>query len=239
MSFRHFFFKPSSEGGNEGLVGKEQGTGQNTSAPANSPSISVNATESEKYVALFREAITKQGGIGIKFIKLLYEIAKEPTAQDSEKDSQKDSEKDSEKDLTAEDYKKAFSFLQIMDSTLSTQSILSSLTECEGMISSETDNYLKQGNAKKEELETTRKNERSQLEGKIQEINTSISQLQKELNEKNAELTKNKTELEKLDGKFAPKLNETIQTINAVSSASKLVLESLSQIKEGINNNLK
>lgn len=234
MAFRHWFFKPSSEGGNEEFVGKEQGTGQNTSAPANSPSISVNATESEKYVALFREAITKQGGIGIKFIKLLYEIAKEPTAQDSEKDSQKDSEKD----LTAEDYKRAFSFLQIMDSTLSTQSILSSLTECEGMISSETDNYLKQGNAKKEELETTRKNERSQLEGKIQEINTSISQLQKELNEKNAELTKNKAELEKLDGKFAPKLNETIQTINAVSSASKLVLESLSQIKEGINNNL-
>jgi len=218
MALKDLFFKPSSEDGNEKLVGEEQEVGQNVSVPVNSPSIPVNATETEKYVSMFHEAITKQGSIGIKFIKILYEISKEPKS---------------------EDYKKAYSFLQIMDSTLSTQSILSSLTECEGMISSETDKYLKQGNAKKEELETTRKNERSQLEGKIQEISTSISQLQKELNEKNAELTRNKTELEKLDGKFTPKLNETIQTIGAVSSASKLVLDSLSQIKEGINNNLK
>lgn len=218
MAFRDLFFKPSSEDGIEELVGEEQGTGQNTSAPANSSGIPVNATESEKYVALFREAIFNQGSIGIKYIKLLYELSKEPTAAD---------------------YKKAYSLLQIMDSTLSTESILSSLVDCENMINSETDKYLKQGNAKKSELENNRKNERTVLEAKINEISTSIANLRKELDEKNNELTNKKTELEKLDGKFTPELEKTTQTIGAVSSASKMVLSSLSQIKEGINNNLK
>jgi flagellar biosynthesis chaperone FliJ len=148
----------------------------------------------------------------------LYELSKEPTAAD---------------------YKKAYSLLQIMDSTLSTESILSSLVDCENMINSETDKYLKQGNAKKSELENNRKNERTVLEAKINEISTSIANLRKELDEKNNELTNKKTELEKLDGKFTPELEKTTQTIGAVSSASKMVLSSLSQIKEGINNNLK
>ena len=181
----------------------------------NSPS---DDSDAEKFVLKFREAIVNAGGIGAKFIKLLYELSKNPGPAD---------------------YQKAFSISKIMDPSLSIESILGSLSECETMISDEKSKYLKQGNDKKSRLEIQRDTEKEQLTSKVSSIKSSIQSLETELSQKKAELKESSEELSKVDQKYQPELTEVTRTINAVSVASDRVLSSIAQLKDEITNNLK
>jgi len=175
-------------------------------------------SDAEKFVLKFREAIVNAGGIGAKFIKLLYELSKNPEPAD---------------------YQKAFSISKIMDPSLSIESILDSLSECETMISDEKSKYLKQGNDKKSRLEIQRDTEKEQLTSKVSSIKSSIQSLEAELTQKKAELKESSEELSKVDQKYQPELTEVTRTINAVSVASDRVLSSIAQLKNEITNNLK
>ena len=175
-------------------------------------------SDAEKFVLKFREAITNAGGIGAKFIKLLYELSKNPEP---------------------EDFQKAFSISKIMDPSLSIESILGSLSECETMISDEKSKYLKQGNDKKSRLEIQRDTEKEQLTSKVSAIKNSIQSLETELSQKKAELKESSEQLSKVDQKYQPELTEVTRTINAVTVASDRVLSSIAQLKDEITNNLK
>lgn len=216
MGFFDFLFETNEEGGSGAVNGNQSTVPTVQSDPVlNSPS---NNSDAEKFVLKFREAIVKAGGIGAKFIKLLYELSKEPGL---------------------DDYKKAFSISKIMDPSLSVESILSSLSECETMISDEKSTYLNQGNDKKSRLENQRETEKEQLTSKVSAIRTSIQSLENDLNKKKLELNELSEKLSKVDQKYQPELIEVTRTIGAVTVASDRVLSSIAQLKKEITNNLK
>ena len=214
MSFWDIFFEKNVEEEVGALNDNQQSDPIAPSNPGlNSPS---DNSDAEKFVLKFREAIVNAGGIGAKFIKLLYELSKNPGPAD---------------------YQKAFSISKIMDPSLSIESILSSLSEYETMISDEKSKYLKQGNDKKSRLEIQRDSEKEQLTSKVSSIKSSIQSLEAELSQKKAELKESSEELSKVDQKYQPELTEVNQTINSVTIASDRVLSSITQLKSEITNN--
>lgn len=216
MGIFDFLFETSEEKEVGAINENQQSAPVTPSNPGlNSPS---DNSDAEKFVLKFREAITNAGGIGAKFIKLLYELSKNPEP---------------------EDFQKAFSISKIMDPSLSIESILGSLSECETMISDEKSKYLKQGNDKKSRLEIQRDTEKEQLTSKVSAIKGSIQSLETELSQKKAELKESSEQLSKVDQKYQPELTEVTRTINAVTVASDRVLSSIAQLKNEITNNLK
>lgn len=216
MGIFDFLFETSEEEEVGAINENQQSAPVTPSNPGlNSPS---DNSDAEKFVLKFREAITNAGGIGAKFIKLLYELSKNPEP---------------------EDFQKAFSISKIMDPSLSIESILGSLSECETMISDEKSKYLKQGNDKKSRLEIQRDTEKEQLTSKVSAIKSSIQSLETELSQKKAELKESSEQLSKVDQKYQPELTEVTRTINAVTVASDRVLSSIAQLKNEITNNLK
>lgn len=216
MGIFDFLFETTVEEETGAVNDNQQSAPVASSNPGlNSPS---DDSDAEKFVLKFREAIVNAGGIGAKFIKLLYELSKNPGPAD---------------------YQKAFSISKIMDPSLSIESILGSLSECETMISDEKSKYLKQGNDKKSRLEIQRDTEKEQLTSKVSSIKRSIQSLESELSQKKAELKESSEELSKVDQKYQPELTEVTRTINAVSVASDRVLSSIAQLKDEITNNLK
>lgn len=214
------FYQPKEEDANSGGVTNVQIPDQMPATPVARQSVQVpiDATETEKYVAQFRAAVEGSNEIGAKFIQVLYNLAPNPEPSH---------------------YGQALNTMKVFCPTVSAQSILDSIEKCEKMITSETDNYVKQGEERKNSLEATRSTERSSLEMQVNEISTSIAALQKQLNDKNAELLAKQADLQKLDGKYKPQLDKITQTISEVSTASQTVLGGLSKVKEGITNNLK
>ena len=216
MGILDFLFETTKEEEVGAINENQQSAPVTPSNPgSNSPS---DNSDAEKFVLKFREAITNAGGIGAKFIKLLYELSKNPEP---------------------EDFQKAFSISKIMDPSLSIESILGSLSECETMISDEKSKYLKQGNDKKSRLEIQRDTEKEQLTSKVSAIKSSIQSLETELSQKKAELKESSEQLSKVDQKYQPELTEVTRTINAVTVASDRVLSSIAQLKNEITNNLK
>lgn len=216
MSFWDIFFEKNVEEEVGAVNDNQQSAPVAPSNPGlNPPS---DNSDAEKFVLKFREAIVNAGGIGAKFIKLLYELSKNPGPAD---------------------YQKAFSISKIMDPSLSIESILSSLSEYETMISDEKSKYLKQGNDKKSRLEIQRDSEKEHLTSKVSSIKSSIQSLEAELSQKKAELKESSEELSKVDQKYQPELTEVNQTINCVTIASDRVLSSITQLKSEITNNLK
>lgn len=175
-------------------------------------------SDTEKFVLMFREAIEKDGGIGAKFSKMLYELSRNPGP---------------------EDYNKALNLLKIMDSSLSAASIIDSLSQCEDMISNQKVLYVKQGNERRSKLEEQRDEEKNELSRRISSIESAITSLEKELAGQKSELDECKSNLASIDKKYLPELDGITQKMNAVSSASDTVLSSIVQVKTGITNNLK
>ena len=216
MGFLDFLFETTVEE-ETGAVNNNQQSAP--VAPSNPGLTSPSENEDvEKFVLKFRNAIEQQGGTGAKFIQILYKLSKNPDTQD---------------------YEKALSLLQIMDPTLTVQSIIDSLSESERMVSNERSSQLKIGNDKISKLTAERDSEKEGLNSKISSIKNSIQSLEDDLNQKKAELKKNSDELSMVDQKYQPELLKTQQKTNAVSTASDCVLQSIAQLKKEIINNLK
>lgn len=219
MEFKDFFFKSDEEEGNDCL-----GPQDPIETPSTSPSIGVipqskyvpiNGTETQVYVSKFREALRSTNTIGMKFIEILYKLSPDPKA---------------------EDYAKAVSVLQIMDTSASTETISASLHEAKDMILKSKNDYIQQGNQKLDQVKSNRDSEKRTLETEIASTQTTISNLERQLTQAKSTLEIKQSELVKIDGKYQPTLDQTTSTIAAVTKAADETIASLEQMMQGLKN---
>jgi hypothetical protein len=219
MSFKNtlenWFFQPKEDGSLEQQPSSQTVNQSSTADPAVATPMSGDV---QQYVAGFREAVKQREGISVKYIEFLYKTAENPKP---------------------EDFKKAFDFLRIMFPNATVDEVLADLQLSQNLITSETQNYLNQGNNAKSRLEQTREKERTQLEANITGFKNEIAELETQLREKNAALSNEQSILAKLNAKFQPELDKIDRTIQDVSRASEIVGGSLTQVRSGIQANLK
>jgi hypothetical protein len=217
MAFKDLFLKSDEEEGNDGL-----GLQDPIETPSTSPSIGVippsthvpiNGTETQVYVSKFREALRSTNTIGMKFIDVLYKLSPDPKA---------------------EDYAKAVSLLQIMDTSANAETISASLHEAKDTILKSKNDYIQQGNQKLEGLKSSRDGEKETLEREIKDTQATITSLEGQLTQCKSILSNKQAELTKIDGKYQPRLDRITATIAAVTSAADETISSLEQMMQGL-----
>ena len=215
MALKDWFLQPKEGDGNSQQPAPQPVSQNSTAGPAVTVPMS---GDMQQYITGFREAVKQRGGISGKYIEFLYKTAENPKP---------------------EDFKKAFDFLQIMFPDATVDEVLADLQKSQDLITSETQNYLNQGNNAKSRLEQSRENERTGIQSRITGLEGEIAGLQTQLREKNTALSNEQLALSKLNGKFQPELDKIDRTIQDVSRASEIVGGSLEQVRSGIQTNLK
>lgn len=175
--------------------------------------VPINGTETQEYVSKFREALRSTNTIGMKFIEFLYKLSPDPKA---------------------EDYAKAVSLLQIMDTSATAETISASLSDAKDMILKSKNDYIQQGNQKLEGLKSSRDGEKETLEREIKDTQATITSLEGQLTQCKSILSNKQAELTKIDGKYQPRLDRITATIAAVTSAADETISSLEQMMQGL-----
>lgn len=215
MSFLDLFVKSDEEG-------KDALDSQDPIVIPTSPSngviptpthVPINGTETQEYVSKFREALRSTNTIGMKFIEILYKLSPDPKP---------------------EDYAKAVSLLQIMDTSATAETISASLSDAKDMILKSKNDYIQQGNQKLESLLSNCDGEKKTLEREITDTQAKITSLEDQLNQCKSILSNKQAELTKIDGKYQPSLDQTTATIAAVTSAADETISSLEQMMQGL-----
>lgn len=216
MAFKDFFFKSDEEEGKDALDSQDPiviPTSPSNGVIPTPTHVPINGTETQVYVSKFREALRGTNTIGMKFIEILYKLSQNPKA---------------------EDYAKAVSLLQIMDTSANAETISASLHEAKDTILKAKNDYIQQGNEKLESLKSNRDGEKKTLEREIVDTQTRITSLEGQLNQCKSILSNKQAELTKIDGKYQPSLDQTTATIAAVTSAADETISSLEQMMQGL-----
>lgn len=175
--------------------------------------VPINGTETQEYVSKFREALRSTNTIGMKFIEFLYKLSPDPKP---------------------EDYAKAVSLLQIMDTSATAETISASLSDAKDMILKSKNDYIQQGNEKLEDLKSSRDGEKETLEREIKDTQATITSLEGQLTQCKSILSNKQAELTKIDGKYQPRLDRITATIAAMTSAADETISSLEQMMQGL-----
>lgn len=175
--------------------------------------VPINGTETQEYVSKFREALRSTNTIGMKFIEFLYKLSPDPKP---------------------EDYAKAVSLLQIMDTSATAETISASLYDAKDMILKSKNDYIQQGNEKLESLKSDRDGEKKTLEREITDTQATITSLEGQLTQCKSILSNKQAELTKIDGKYQPRLDRITATIAAMTSAADETISSLEQMMQGL-----
>lgn len=215
MSFLDLFVKSDEEG-------KDALDSQDPIVIPTSPSngviptpthVPINGTETQEYVSKFRKALRDTNSIGMKFIEFLYKLSPDPKA---------------------EDYAKAVSLLQIMDTSATAETISASLYDAKDMILKSKNDYIQQGNQKLESLRSDCDGEKKTLEREITDTQAKITSLEGQLTQCKSILSNKQAELTKIDGKYQPRLDRITATIAAMTSAADETISSLEQMMQGL-----
>lgn len=218
MAFKDLFLKSDEEEGKDALDSQDSiviPTSPSNGVIPTPTHVPINGTETQEYVSKFREALRSTNTIGMKFIEILYKLSPDPKP---------------------EDYAKAVSLLQIMDTSASTETISASLHEAKDMILKSKNDYIQQGNQKLESLRSNCDGEKKTLEREITDTQAKITSLEGQLNQCKSILSNKQAELTKIDGKYQPTLDQTTSTIAAVTSAADETIASLEQMMQGLKN---
>ncbi len=129
-------------------------------------------------------------------------------------------------------YVMAFTMAQAMDSSLSKDKLLQSSEFYIQKILEAHQNFATQGQSKLQSVETQKHNERSSLEGQLQNLQEQMNALQIQINDR-------KTKLGQIDSKYIGLLSETQGKLQANEIIKLEFVNKLIKIKNGITNNLK
>jgi len=134
--------------------------------------------------------------------------------------------------VTADSIKAAYTSLKYVDKSLTKEKLLSSGKNYALKIQQVIDQDVAQKQKQKQAIQTSRVNERQDLEKEITQLETEINELQKKLTEK-------QTSLNNVDGKYDTQLKEIDQKIStgqiAVKEVAADIEKTLSIIEKNIN----
>jgi hypothetical protein len=126
----------------------------------------------------------------------------------------------------------AIRFASKMDKTVSKDKLIQSADYYTGKINENYNNYVTNGNAKKEDVLNQKSNESLSLNNELGLIEEQIRALQIQLNDR-------KNKISSIDSKYASKLEEVDSKLLANDIAKNEVINSIESLKQGIINNVK
>lgn len=129
-------------------------------------------------------------------------------------------------------YVMAFTMAQAMDGSITKDRLVQSADFYIQKILEAYQNFATQGQSKLQGVETQKHNERSSLEGELQNLQEQLNALQIQINNR-------KTKLGQIDSKYVGLISETQSKLQANEAVKTEFVNKLTKIKSGITNNLK
>jgi methyl-accepting chemotaxis protein len=126
----------------------------------------------------------------------------------------------------------AFTMANTMDKLVTKVSLISQSDFYISEITKQYDGFVSKGNLKKEELEQQKTNENQSL---VSELNT----MREQLEAIKVQINDREKKLSAIGSKYDPLLNDVNSKLSANTQAKNLITQSIEQVKQGINNNLK
>ena len=129
-------------------------------------------------------------------------------------------------------YQMAFRMATTMDKTLTKDKLLLSAEYYLSEINKQYNNFVAQGNTKKDNLITQKNNENHTLTTDLESLNQQLEALKIQINDR-------QNKLNAIDSKYAPLIGDVENKLEANSIAKNQLVQSIEQIKSGISNNIK
>jgi len=136
-------------------------------------------------------------------------------------------------------YQMAFQMAKSMDSSLSTQKLLSDAEFYISKINEVHNQYSMQGQQKISSLEAKKNDEKNKLTAEINDATQQVNQLRTQMQELEAQINQNRTRLTAVDGDYLPQENTIRQKLLANDNAKQISILKLSSVKDGIQNFIK
>lgn len=129
-------------------------------------------------------------------------------------------------------YVMAFTMAQAMDPSITKERLVQSADFYIQKINEAHQNFASQGQSRLQTVESQKHDERSSLEGELQNLQEQLNALQIQINDR-------KQKLSQIDSKYLGHISETRSKIQANDVVKTEFVSKLTKIKSGITNNLK
>jgi hypothetical protein len=136
-------------------------------------------------------------------------------------------------------YHMAYQMAKSMDSSLSTQKLLSDAEFYISKINEVHNQYSMQGQQKISSLEAKKNDEKNKLTAEINDATQQVNQLRNQMQELEAQINQKRTRLTAVDGDYLPQENTIRQKLLANDNAKQISILKLSSVKDGIQNFIK
>jgi hypothetical protein len=138
----------------------------------------------------------------------------------------------------AEVYKTVFRIAQKMDKSLTPARLIDSAKYYKELVQRTADTEISKGTSKKQDLQTEKDTEKTNLDKGLRDTRSEIQQLTKQIQElQNNEVSLN-NQLQAIDQKYESKFADLEKKINGIRSAEEQVIVSIVDIEAGIKSNL-
>ncbi|MFZ0283220.1 MAG: hypothetical protein WAL29_16335 [Bacteroidales bacterium] len=135
-------------------------------------------------------------------------------------------------------YKTVFRIAQKIDKTLTSTRLSDSAKFYKDLVHRAAESEINKGVSKKQELQSEKDTERSNLDSGLRETRTKIQQLTRQIQElQNQELNLN-NQLSAIDHKYESKFTDLDRKLGAIRDAKEQVIVSIVDIEAGIKSNL-
>jgi len=129
-------------------------------------------------------------------------------------------------------YPMAFTMASAMDKSVTKDKLLQTADFYLGEITKVYNDYVSKGNAKKQDLINQKNNEN-------QALVTELSMMEQQLEALKTQIQDRQNKLNAIGGKYEPMISDVENKIAANEIAKNQIVQSIEQVKSGINNNLK
>jgi hypothetical protein len=136
-------------------------------------------------------------------------------------------------------YHMAYQMAKSMDSSLSSQKLLSDAEFYISKINEVHNQYSMQGQQKISSLEAKKNDEKNKLTADINDATQQVNQLRTQMQELEAQINQKRTRLTAVDGDYLPQENTIRQKLLANDNAKQISILKLSSVKDGIQNFIK
>lgn len=136
-------------------------------------------------------------------------------------------------------YQMAYQMARSMDSSLSTQKLLSDAEFYISKINEVHNQYSMQGQQKISSLQSKKNDEKNKLTSEINDATQQVNQLRSQMQELEAQINQKRTRLTAIDSDYLPQENTIRQKLLANDNAKQISILKLSSVKDGIQNFIK
>lgn len=218
FSFKKLFLRETEEEQNAQAIpsGRTSITGQ----MQETSQIPVSQSLTQEFVKRLQNLINQNNQAGFDFLEFTESLFEERQNPDPEV------------------YKTVFRIAQRMDKSLTPAKLLESSMYYKNLVQNTADSEIVKGEQKKQEIQTAKENDKTNLDNNLKTTKNQIQQLTRQIQDLQTLETNLTTEILAIDQKYAGKFTEIDNKISAIRNAKEQVLVSIVDIEAGIKSNL-